>query len=114
MHEKLGVVLFDRAKCPIELTPADEAFLDRAHEVLRAAQRAHLRSTTIRTSSPEPSLWHGDVLGGNGFAAVLADSIDYALSVTLRLRQSVTGGHLTAIAEGTLGLALVSLEDAWV
>jgi DNA-binding transcriptional LysR family regulator len=113
LEKELGVDLFDRSKRQIVLTPAGEVFLTHAREVMHTAHRARTSVEAFR-----------DQLTGNVTLGTLMSwgtlNLPAALEefrasnplVTVRLRQSVTGsaGHLTAIADGQMDLALVSID----
>ncbi len=113
LENELGVELFDRSKRQIALTPAGEVFLTHARQVMHTAQRARTSMEAFRDQLT------GNVTLGtlmswgtlNLPAALDAFRTDNPL-VTVRLRQSVTGsaGHLAAIADGQMDLALVSIN----
>ncbi|MFF7901930.1 LysR family transcriptional regulator [Streptomyces sp. NPDC088817] len=113
LERELGTPLFDRSKLRIELTPAGRAFLAEARSTLHAAQRAKDAVTGF----------HGQLSGTVDLGTLMSSGpvdVPAALGrfhaayplVSVRLRQSPAGsaGHVAAIAEGSLDLALVSLS----
>lgn len=111
LERELGVALFDRSRVRIALTPAGETFLTEAGATLHAARRAKESVADLRGR-----------LGGTVDLGTLLSSgpidIPAALGrfhrahpqVSVRLRQNTAGtaGHLAAVAEGSLDLALVA------
>lgn len=114
LEKELGVELFDRSKRQIVLTAAGEVFLDHAREVILAARRAQssteeYRGQLMRTVALGTLMtW-----GGVNLPAALDDFRQSHPKVTVRLRQNTTGsaGHLAAIADGQMDLALVSITS---
>jgi DNA-binding transcriptional LysR family regulator len=111
LERELGVELFDRSKRQITLTAAGEVFLEHAREVIHTARRARTSVDAFRDQLT------GTVTLGTlmswGTLDLAAALEEFRLSnplITVRLRQSLTGsaGHLTAIADGQMDLALVS------
>jgi DNA-binding transcriptional LysR family regulator len=115
LERELGIVLVDRSKPRVGLTPAGTAFLTEARATLSAARRA----------KDSVAGFHGQLSGSVDVGTMMStDPIDLpeALGrfhrahplVSVRLRQNVSGsaGHLAAIAEGSLDIALVALPDA--
>ncbi|PJM93143.1 LysR family transcriptional regulator [Streptomyces sp. CB01373] len=113
LERELGTPLFDRSKLRIELTPAGRAFLAEARSTLHAAQRAKDAVTGF----------HGRLSGTVDLGTLMSSGpvdVPAALGrfhaayplVSVRLRQGPAGsaGHVAAIAEGSLDLALVSLS----
>jgi DNA-binding transcriptional LysR family regulator len=114
LEKELGVELFDRSKRQIALTPAGEVFLDHAREVMLAARRAQssteeYRGQLMRTVALGALMTWGKV----NLPAALEEFRQSHPKVTVRLRQSTTGsaGHLAAIADGQMDLALVSIPS---
>ena len=114
LERELGVALFDRSRQQIRLTPAGERFRVHADEVLRAG-RAALDSV---------GEFHGSLMGTVEFGALISyGPLDVARAlgdfhrdhplVRLRLRLSQTGtaNYLTALIDGSLDVALVSVPD---
>lgn len=123
LEKELGVQLVDRSKRQISLSPAGEAFLDQAYEVLYAAKRAK------NVVSGYQGQLAGTVEVGTLMSSGALD-LPAALGrfhrrhplVNVRLRQSPAGsaGHIAEVADGTLDLALISipgrpspLVDVW-
>jgi DNA-binding transcriptional LysR family regulator len=112
LEKELGVDLFDRSKRQVTLTAAGEVFLGHAREVIHTARRARTSVDAFR-----------DQLGGTVTLGTLMSwgtlNLPAALEefrganpmAAVRLRQSITGsaGHLAAIADGQMDLALVSV-----
>lgn len=111
LEKELGVPLIDRSRRQIALSPAGEAFLEQAYQVLYAANRA-------RDAALE---YHGQLAGTVQLGTLMSSGaldLPAALGrfhrrhplVNVRLRQSSAGsaGHIAAIADGTLDLALIS------
>jgi DNA-binding transcriptional LysR family regulator len=114
LENELGVELFDRSKRQIALTAPGEAFLEHAREVIRAAQRARSSVDDFRDQlSGTVTLGTLMSWGTVNLPAALQEFRRRNPMVTVRLRQSLTGsaGHLAAIADGQMDLALVSISS---
>jgi len=115
LEKELGVELFDRSKRQIVLTAAGEVFLERARDVMHAAHRARTSVDAFRDQL-SGTVTVGTLMswGTLNLPAALEEFRGANPLVTVRLRQSVTGsaGHLTAIADGRMDLALVSITSA--
>ncbi|MFK0159852.1 LysR family transcriptional regulator [Streptomyces sp. NPDC090493] len=111
LERELGTPLFDRSRQHIRLTPAGRAFLTEARSTLHAAQRAKETVTGF----------HGRLSGTVDLGALMSSGpldVPAALGrfhaayplVSVRMRQNHAGsaGHLAAVADGSLDLALVS------
>lgn len=111
LERELGVELFDRSRRQIALSPAGVAFLDQANEVLYAAKRAKNAVTKYR-GQLAGTVEVGTLMssGALDLPAALAHFHRSHPLVNVRLRQSAAGsaGHIAAIADGTLDLALIS------
>jgi DNA-binding transcriptional LysR family regulator len=114
LEKELGVELFDRSKRQIALTAAGEGFLEHAREVIHAAQRAR-SSVDDYCDQLTGTVTLGTLMswGTLNLPAALAEFRRLNPLVAVRLRQSLTGsaGHLTAIADGQMDLALVSISS---
>jgi DNA-binding transcriptional LysR family regulator len=112
LERELGIVLVDRSKPRVGLTPAGAAFLAEARATLAAARRA----------KDSVAGFHGQLSGNVDVGTMMSTGpidLPEALGrfhrahplVSVRLRQNVSGsaGHLAAIAEGSLDVALVAL-----
>jgi DNA-binding transcriptional LysR family regulator len=115
LEKELGVELFDRSKRQIALTAAGEVFLEHARDVMHTANRART-SVDVFRDQLTGTVTLGTLMswGTLNLPAVLEEFRAANPLVTVRLRQSVTGsaGHLTAIADGHMDLALVSITEA--
>lgn len=114
LEKELGVELFDRTRQQIRLTPAGELFHTHATRVIQAARYAKDSIGNFR----------GELTGTVDLGALITFGPldvpkmlgqfhrEYPL-VQIRLRQSQSGSnaYLSAIADGTLDLALVSAPD---
>jgi DNA-binding transcriptional LysR family regulator len=114
LEKELGVELFDRSRQQITITPAGELFREHARRVIHAA----------RLAKDAMGDYRGQLSGIVEFGSLISFSTldvpeilgqfhrDYPL-VQIRLRNSLAGraAHLTAIADGSLDLALVSAPD---
>jgi DNA-binding transcriptional LysR family regulator len=113
LEKELGVELFDRSKRQIALTAAGEAFLAHAREVLHSAHRARTSVEAFRDQLAG-TVTLGTLMswGTLNLPAALEEFRGANPMVTVQLRQSITGsaGHLTAIADGQMDLALVSIS----
>ncbi|MET7951092.1 LysR family transcriptional regulator [Micromonospora sp. NPDC005324] len=111
LERDLGAVLFDRSGSWITLTDAGAALLPKAQEVLAVAQRARDAVVEVR----------GGLRGTVNVGALLTlKSVDLAAilgrfhaahpDVTIRMRTSPagSGGHLQAVADGELDVAVVA------
>ena len=112
LEKEIGVELFNRSKRQITLTAPGEVFLEHAREVIHTAHRARTSVDAFRNQLA------GTVTLGTlmswatlNLPAALEEFRGANPMVTVRMRQSVTGsaGHLTAIADGQMDLALVSI-----
>ena len=112
LEKELGVELFDRSKRQITLTAAGEVFLEHAREVIHTAHRARTSVDAFRDQLAG-TVTLGTLMswGTLNLPAALEEFRGANPMVTVRLRQSITGsaGHLTAIADGQMDLALVSI-----
>jgi DNA-binding transcriptional LysR family regulator len=111
LERELDIRLLDRTGYPVTLTAAGTVFLAEARSTLAAARRAKSSIAGYR----------GQLSGGVDLGTLLSSGpldlpgalgrfhTKYPL-VSVRLRQSVAGtaGHLAAIADGSLDLALVA------
>jgi len=115
LEKELGVDLFDRSNRQITLTAAGEVFLQHAREVIHTAHRARTSVAAFREQLTG-TVTLGTLMswGTLDLPAALAEFRRSNPLVTVRLRQSLTGsaGHLTAIADGQMDLALVSIASA--
>jgi DNA-binding transcriptional LysR family regulator len=113
LEKELGVELFDRSKRQIVLTAPGEVFLQHAREVIHTAARARSSVAEYRDQLTG-NITLGTLMswGGLNLAAVLEEFRRVHPLVTVQLGQSLTGsaGHLEAIADGKMDLALVSLS----
>lgn len=114
LEKELGVELFDRSRQQIKLTPAGELFREHAGQVLHSA----------RIAKDSVGDFRGQLTGTVDLGALITSGAldvprvlgqfhrDYPF-VQIRLRQSQTGSsaYLSAIADGSLDLALVSAPD---
>jgi len=111
LERELGVELFDRSKQQIKITPAGELFREHARRVIHTARLAKDSITDYRGElSGTVELGSLIAFGALDVPRVLGEfHRDYPL-VRIRLRQSQTGSmaYLSAIADGSLDLALVS------
>jgi DNA-binding transcriptional LysR family regulator len=111
LERELGVVLLDRSKPQVRLTPAGRAFLPEVRATLTAARLA--KESALR--------FHGQLSGTVDVGTMMSTGpidLPEALGrfhrahplVSVRLRQNVSGsaGHLAAIADGSLDIALVA------
>ncbi len=112
LEKELGVELFDRSKRQIALTAPGEAFLQHARDVIHTAQRARSSVEDYR-GQLTGIVTLGTLMswGTLNLPAALEEFRRLHPLVTVRLRQSLTGsaGHLEAIADGQMDLALVSI-----
>lgn len=114
LEKELGVELFDRSKRQIALTAAGEVFLQHAREVIHTAHRARTSVDAFR-DQVTGTITLGTLMswGTLDLPGALEEFRRSNPLVTVRLRQSLTGsaGHLTAIADGQMDLALVSISS---
>ncbi|WP_345428974.1 LysR family transcriptional regulator, partial [Pseudonocardia xishanensis] len=111
LERELDIQLLDRAANPVALTPAGAAFLTEARATLNSARRAKNVVAPYREQlSGRVDLGTLMSSGPLDLPAALGRFHTRYPLVSVRLRQSVAGtaGHLDAIAEGTLDLALVA------
>jgi DNA-binding transcriptional LysR family regulator len=111
LERELDIQLLDRAAHPIVLTPAGTAFLTEARAALAAVRHAR-NSVAPYREQVSGSVDLGTLLSSGPLdlpAALSRFHARYPL-VSVRLRQSVAGtsGHLGAVADGSLDLALVA------
>jgi DNA-binding transcriptional LysR family regulator len=114
LERELNIVLLDRSKPRVGLTPAGAAFLVEARATLSAARRA----------KESVAGFHGQLSGTVDVGTMMSSGpidLPEALGrfhrthplVSVRLRQNVSGsaGHLAAIADGSLDIAMVTAPD---
>jgi DNA-binding transcriptional LysR family regulator len=114
LEKELGVELFDRSKQQLKITPAGEQFRERARSVIQ----------TARLAKDSMSVYHGELTGTIDLGSLISFGrldVPKVLGefhrsypfVRIKLRQSQTGSsaYLSAIADGSLDLALVSAPD---
>ncbi len=114
LERELGVSLFDRSRQQIRLTAAGERFRAHAYEVLRVS----------RAAAESVDEFRGSLMGTVEFGSLISFGpmdVGRALGnfhrehpfVRLRLRLSQAGAsaYLSALIEGSLDLALVSVPD---
>jgi DNA-binding transcriptional LysR family regulator len=115
LEKELGTELFDRSKRQIALTAAGEVFLEHAREVIHAVQQARSSVDDYRDQLTG-TVTLGTLMswGTLDLPAALAEFRRRHPFVSVRLRQSLTGtaGHLDAIADGKMDLALVSIPSS--
>src|ERR1700733_12722346 len=115
LEKELGTKLFDRSKRQIALTAAGEVFLGDAREVIHAVQQARSSVDDYRDQLTG-TVTLGTLMswGTLDLPAALAEFRQLHPLVTVRLRQSMSGsaGHLDAIADGKMDLALVSIPSS--
>jgi DNA-binding transcriptional LysR family regulator len=114
LEKELGVELFDRSKRQITLTAAGEVFLGHAREVIHTAHRARTSMDAFRDQLTG-TVTLGTLMswGTLDLPAALEEFRRSNPFITVRLRQSLTGsaGHLTAILDGQMDMALVSITS---
>lgn len=114
LERELGVQLFDRSRQQITLTAAGERFRVHAFEVLR----------TTRAATESVGEFRGSLSGTVEFGSLISfGPLDVAgalgefhrahphVRLRLRLSQSGASAYLTALTEGSLDLALVSMPN---
>jgi DNA-binding transcriptional LysR family regulator len=114
LERELDVVLLNRSKPRVGLTSAGAAFLAEARATLNAARQA--KESVVG--------FHGQLSGSVDVGTLMSTGpidLPEALGrfhrahplVSVRLRQNVAGsaGHLAAIADGSLDIALVAVPD---
>jgi DNA-binding transcriptional LysR family regulator len=114
LEKELGVQLFDRSKQQIRITPAGELFREHARRVIHTARLAKDSMSDYRGElSGTVELGSLISFGALDVPRVLGDFHRNYPLVRIRLRQSQTGSmaYLSAIADGSLDLALVSAPD---
>jgi DNA-binding transcriptional LysR family regulator len=114
LEKELGVELFDRTKQQIRMTPAGELFREHARRVIHTARLAKDSMSDYRGElSGTVELGSLIAFGALDVPRVLGEFHRTYPLVRIRLRQSQTGSmtYLSAIADGSLDLALVSAPD---
>jgi DNA-binding transcriptional LysR family regulator len=114
LEKELGVELFDRSKQQIRMTPAGELFREHARRVIETARLAKDSISDYRGElSGTVELGSLISFGALDVPRVLGEFHRTYPYVRIRLRQSQTGSmaYLSAIADGSLDLALVSAPD---
>ncbi|GAY19258.1 LysR substrate-binding domain-containing protein [Mycobacterium sp. shizuoka-1] len=114
LERELGIALFDRTRQQIRLTAAGERFRTHAYEVLRAS----------RTAVESISEFRGTLSGTVEFGSLISfGPMDVAsalgkfhrehpfVQLRLRLSQSGASSYLSALVEGSLDVALVSVPE---
>lgn len=112
LEKELGIELFDRSKRQIALTAPGETFLQHAREVMQTVQRTRSSVEDYRDQLTGTVIL-GTLMswGTLNLAAALEEFRRVNPLVNVCLRQSLTGsaGHLDALANGQMDLALVSI-----
>lgn len=114
LERELGVQLFDRSRQQIELTVAGERFLAQAQELLRVAGSA-VESVASSRGQLMGTVEFGSLIsyGPMNVARVLGEFHREHPFVRLRLQFNQTGAsaYLSALVDGSLDLALVSVPN---
>ncbi len=114
LERELGVELFDRTRQQIKLTAAGERFRAHAYEVLRAC-RAATESVSEFRGSLSGIVEFGSLIsyGPMDVARALGDfhRVHPFVRLRLRLSQSGASAYLSALVEGSLDVALVSVPE---
>lgn len=114
LERELGVSLFDRSRQQIKLTAAGERFRTHAYEVQRVS-RAAAESVDEFRGSLMGTVEFGSLIsfGPMDVGRALGDFHREHPFVRLRLRLSQAGAsaYLSALVDGSLDLALVSVPD---
>ncbi|MEU9442806.1 LysR family transcriptional regulator [Streptomyces sp. NPDC048304] len=115
LERELDIRLIDRGRHRVTLTPAGTAFLTEARSTIAAARRAR-NSVAPYREQLAGSVDLGTLMSSGPLdlpAALGRFHARYPL-VSIRLHQSVAGtaGHLAAVADGSLDLALVAATTA--
>jgi DNA-binding transcriptional LysR family regulator len=114
LERELGVQLFDRSRQQIELTVAGERFLTQAHELLRIAGSA-AESVASSRGRLMGTVEFGSLIsyGPMNVAQVLGEfhRAHPLVRLRLQLNQSGASSYLSALIDGSLDLALVSVPN---
>lgn len=114
LERELQVQLFDRSRQQIQLTAAGERFRTHANEVLRVARTATDSVSEFR-GSLSGTVEFGSLIsfGPMDVARALGDfhSANPFVRLRLRLSQSGASAYLSALLDGSLDLALVSVPN---
>jgi DNA-binding transcriptional LysR family regulator len=114
LERELEIQLLDRTGYPVTLTAAGEAFLAEARSTLIAARRAKSSVAGYRSQlSGRVDLGTLMSAGPLDLPAALGRFHARYPLVSVRLRQSIAGtaGHLAALSNGSLDLALVAAGE---
>lgn len=114
LERELEVQLFDRSRQRIKLTAAGETFLGRARDVVRAT-RAATDSVAGYRDALQGTVEFGSLIsyGPVDVPRALGDfHRDHPhVRINLRLSQSGASSYLSALLDGSLDVALVSVPD---
>jgi DNA-binding transcriptional LysR family regulator len=114
LEKELGVELFDRSRQQIKITPAGELFREHARRVIHTARLAKDSICDLR-GELSGTVEFGSLIsfGALDVPKILGEFHRTYPFVRLILRQSQTGSmpYLSAIADGSLDMALVSAPD---
>lgn len=116
LEKELGIELFDRSKQQIKITPAGELFREHARQVIHTARLAKDSISDYRGAlSGTVALGCLVTFGKLDVPQILGEFHRNYPFVQIRLRQSPTGSmtYLSAIADGSLDLALVSAPSSF-
>src|SRR5689334_4331644 len=114
LEKELGVELFDRSKQQIKITPAGELFREHARRVIQSARLAGDSMSDFRGElAGTVDLGSLISFGRLDVPKVVGEFHRRYPFVRIRMRQSQTGSmaYVSAIADGSLDLALVSAPD---
>jgi len=114
LEKELGVELFDRSRQQIRITPAGELFREHARQVIHSARLAKDAMSDFRGAlSGTVEIGALVSFGPLDLPKVLGDFRRMYPFVRIRVRHSPAGSspYLSAIADGSLDLALVSSPD---
>ena len=114
LEKELGVELFDRSRQQIKITPAGELFRDHARQVINATRLAK-ESLNVYRGELTGNIDFGSIVsfGGLDVPRALGDFHRAYPLVRIRMRHALLGSsaHLSALADGSLDMALVSAPD---
>lgn len=108
LEETIGVTLIERGNRVLGLTPAGDAFLDEAREILRQAE--HAVTTTIDVAAGKTGVLRLGYVGSSLYGRLPDVIRRFRTShpnVRLELREATTAAQVTTLRDGSLDIGVL-------